>query len=653
MSSSWQEWRRRLRFPFYLLIVTALICYFAYLYPPLTDTTVVERIGVTETGLPKEKIIEIRLSRYYADVISLNLNINLQALTFLLCIVLLTSRATETTLPVININIQNRWLHIILPLVLLYFWLNFGYLLDQLIEGRLTLFKIMKQLGSTDGTDLWRLDPLLFDSGWIDAWFSVVYHSESGIKTPESFTEKTFTGILFGLFIGFNHALALCLPMIGYARYGVTVGWKSSYLVVVAMSGFVLVASHLQFAYDGRNPNWIQFSVAGFLVFLSFLIHAIAPFPRFENKSIGSTASKEVDEWVLIVLLDVLFVWERIFTRTRRVRSRQWFERASKEGSPYYSSYREYRAGSISKRQLSDALLHIAVIGDSLTTEFHASPALQALWKARTSGQRNWFLDTGDDETNPIDSVFERIDRSVPLVATQYARLGARVDFGERRSYVDILAKIEHMSGQVDRILRLQRPPDLICVWFGHNSCDWVSNVEDPKLDNRKALARIASQFEGDFGTQIDRLVEALTKLRQRRVILVFGVVNFHSFFIARKLAEEIKASDPNRFPFLERDYEQFESLKPVYRGRVIELAGMLNRVMAIVVSDRQRKISDPEFLELRYSDALSKCDLSSVETLSPVDAWHPSSAGQRRLAESAMPPIRSCLEYLGYDLEA
>jgi lysophospholipase L1-like esterase len=51
--------------------------------------------------------------------------------------------------------------------------------------------------------------------------------------------------------------------------------------------------------------------------------------------------------------------------------------------------------------------------------------------------------------------------------------------------------------------------------------------------------------------------------------------------------------------------------------------------------------------LQLRYSDALAKTDLSRAELLHAVDGWHASAAGHNVLAEAAFRDLTPSLEFL------
>jgi hypothetical protein len=266
---------RRLAFPICLFLVTGLICLYTYLDPPTADLPPTETFTVQE--LSRKDVLDTRLARYYRNSDSLMTNMQLQLVMFLICIALLTSQETTTKLPVVDVSLSNRWLHIVLPILLAISWLNFGYYLHELIAGRFALYKMMAHIGGADKNSIWRLDPVLVDGAWIDAYFSVFHYHESGIKTAPTFAFYAFTAILYGCSIGLNHAFALCLPAVGYSRFATTTGWRLLYTSVGLVCAYLFVTSHFQFAYDGRNPNWISYAAASFTVFFSFAIFFSIP----------------------------------------------------------------------------------------------------------------------------------------------------------------------------------------------------------------------------------------------------------------------------------------------------------------------------------------------------------------------------------------
>jgi hypothetical protein len=73
----------------------------------------------------------------------------------------------------------------------------------------------------------------------------------------------------------------------------------------------------------------------------------------------------------------------------------------------------------------------------------------------------------------------------------------------------------------------------------------------------------------------------------------------------------------------------------------------MVNEELRDMVRELNRGAGAPN-LRLQYSDALATADLSRVELLHPVDAWHASVEGHNVLAEAAFRDLGPSLEFLG-----
>ena len=53
------------------------------------------------------------------------------------------------------------------------------------------------------------------------------------------------------------------------------------------------------------------------------------------------------------------------------------------------------------------------------------------------------------------------------------------------------------------------------------------------------------------------------------------------------------------------------------------------------------------EHIQLRYSDALARANLSRPELLHPIDGWHASVEGHSVLGEAAFNDLRASLDFL------
>ena len=73
----------------------------------------------------------------------------------------------------------------------------------------------------------------------------------------------------------------------------------------------------------------------------------------------------------------------------------------------------------------------------------------------------------------------------------------------------------------------------------------------------------------------------------------------------------------------------------------------MLNAEMRAMVASLNREPNNSGHVRIEYSNALTKIDLSHLELLSPVDAWHPSIEGHKVLAQAAFTGLRPSLAFL------
>jgi lysophospholipase L1-like esterase len=298
------------------------------------------------------------------------------------------------------------------------------------------------------------------------------------------------------------------------------------------------------------------------------------------------------------------------------------------------------RAGSRSRR------LHVAMIGDSVCTGIHVSTTWSTIWRARSCRDRNWFLNV--DPTTPIESVCERLEELTPLAASHHGGMGAMVDDeGERLWFSRRILGTRNFSGQVSQLKQAARFPDLIMVSIGHNNVDWAWRCPPSELkEPGQRLQRQRRQFRKIFARNLQQLVDLARQRDQLIAIVVFGLVNFESYFQGRAEAEGLRTRDSSLYPHLETTYEYLISFHPDYRDNLIRLARMVNDEMRSIVDEFNREATS--MLQLRYSDALAQANLSRAELLHAVDGWHASAAGHNVLAEAAFRDLTPSLEFLG-----
>jgi lysophospholipase L1-like esterase len=320
----------------------------------------------------------------------------------------------------------------------------------------------------------------------------------------------------------------------------------------------------------------------------------------------------------------------------------------SNPGYPHNADYLEYQQGRLTEAQLLDRLPHIAMIGDSLSREFYVSSIGSMIWRSKMHHRCNWFLDI-DASANSAYSLYERLAQETPLVACEYSSVGSWVDFGENRERFLGSWFVFSFSQQVDLILAEKRFPDLVLIWIGGNNLRWTRSV-DPRQPEKieTGLQKMAADFRENYTRQLGRLVERALEQKQRRAIIVFGLVNLKSFFEARDAAEQIRKKNPQFYPYFDAVLQRFESTKPEYRDNMAKLALMYNEELRAMVGDFNRKLGGDSQVRLEYSDALAAVDFSDVEVLHRTDGWHPSTKAHNMLAEAAFGALRPSLNFLG-----
>jgi lysophospholipase L1-like esterase len=266
------------------------------------------------------------------------------------------------------------------------------------------------------------------------------------------------------------------------------------------------------------------------------------------------------------------------------------------------------------------------------------------MWRA---WKGTWFA---SEQSNQVEicSIFERLSKVTPISAIVHASARAKVDAGGSRTWVDLLTNTRPFSYQVDEVL-LGEFPDLLLVWIGHNNIDWRSRFE---IFNDESCEILSTEFIKDYRKQMERLLKDALTSKKRIVIIVYGLINFESFFEARAQAEQRRQTDANQFPYLETGHDHYPSMRPEHRSGMSELAQRCNERLEEMCNELNKAVLHSDIL-IVYSDALSKAKIREADMLHQSDAWHPSSAGHRVLAQSAYEPIKEQLSYLGWEPES
>ena len=328
--------------------------------------------------------------------------------------------------------------------------------------------------------------------------------------------------------------------------------------------------------------------------------------------------------------------------------SPNFLERLAESDSPFRSDYLAYRKGEITRTELISRLPHVSMLGDSVCMGTYISSPWNTLWRARTSRGKNWFLHL--DDAPGIFSVSKGLETITPYVAIECAGIGALVadEHGRQNLFRRILGT-RNFSQQVGQLVRARRFPDLTLISIGHNNIDWAWRCPPQELNTpEQRLKRLSKEFRENYVRDLRRLLERARIQKHRVAIVVYGLINFGSYFKGREAAERLRQADTTLYPHLETTYKHFVSFHPTYRRNLIRLASMVNEKLREMVESLTREfVPLDEQIQLRYSDALATADLSRAELLHPIDGWHASLEGHSILGEAAFNDLRTSLEFL------
>jgi len=329
--------------------------------------------------------------------------------------------------------------------------------------------------------------------------------------------------------------------------------------------------------------------------------------------------------------------------------SPNFLERVAEPDSRFHPDYLAYQRGEITCAELIARLPHAAMLGDSVCTGIYISSPWSTLWRAHTSRGKNWFLHL--DAAPSICSISKGLEAITPFVAIECAGVGALVDHEHcRQNLFRRILGTRNFSGQVGELLRAHRFPDLILISIGHNNVDWAWRCPLDELhDPEERLQRLSQEFPQNYVRELRRLLEGARIQQHRVAIVVYGLVNFESYFKGREAAERLRESDTSLYPHLETTYKYFISFHPAYRRNLSRLAAMVNEQLRAMVEALNREfVHQTEHIQLRYSNALATADLSRAELLHPIDGWHASVEGHNALASAALSDLKASLEFLG-----
>jgi lysophospholipase L1-like esterase len=335
--------------------------------------------------------------------------------------------------------------------------------------------------------------------------------------------------------------------------------------------------------------------------------------------------------------------------KSARFVSPNFLERVAEPQSRFHPDYLAHQRGEITRAELIRRLPHVAMLGDSVCLGIYISSPWSTLWRTYTSRRKNWFLHL--DAAPSICSISKSLETITPFVAIECAGVGALVDHEHgRQNLFRRMLGTRNFSGQIGKLLRARRFPDLVLISIGHNNVDWAWRCPPHELDTpEQRLERLSKELRQNYARELRRLLGRAQTQQHRVAIVIYGLINFASYFKGREAVERLRESDQRLYPHLETTYKYFVSFHPAYRRNLIRLATMANEELRMMVELLNREfVQQTEHIQLRYSNALATADLSRAELLHPIDGWHASVEGHNALADAALSDLKPSLHFLG-----
>ena len=155
----------------------------------------------------------------------------------------------------------STWLCFVMAVILIYLWLDFGFVLDDLIKSRLEAWRLLSGMSQSNRAAAFN------DGGFVDGWFLLFRPAEHTIaRTFLLGSAFFFTAIYCPLFAA-NHAFAIRLLAVGASGLAIQIEKLSMLKLMVEgipwLGAATIALSHVQFRIGGHNPNWAQLLVGG------------------------------------------------------------------------------------------------------------------------------------------------------------------------------------------------------------------------------------------------------------------------------------------------------------------------------------------------------------------------------------------------------
>ncbi len=307
---------------------------------------------------------------------------------------------------------------------------------------------------------------------------------------------------------------------------------------------------------------------------------------------------------------------------------------------------------------MPDARLDVYIMGDSITAgEMAYNNGFVMMSRTTNRRQHGWSLDLHANNKGNLKSLSERLSESYPLRMTNAAWSGAYVDKATKldRSLANKLGNIQNFSQQVQRLRDLKEQPNLIVIAPFHNNLDYdyemkeIKELKGTKVEDYLKVIPVA--ISDEYQKELRDLFKKCKDSKQKVSFMVLGNLNMKAGLSARDKAGELHKENPKVFPYYEVANERFQSTLPKNREKMIGLAEAINSKLKESVDELNKELKKDglaDFIQVRYSTAMTDADLSETKDLHADDAFHPSEQGHNKIAEQVEKDISKNIDFLG-----
>jgi DNA-binding winged helix-turn-helix (wHTH) protein len=201
------------------------------------------------------------LQPYRGGLEVLRRNLALQFSFVVLGILMALQKGTDINVAPLKTTVSTTWLCLLVPLVLIYLWLDFGFVLDDLIKWRAEAWREIARTGVMVRASAFN------DGGFMDGWFMCFRPTEHTINTNFLIGSAFFFCLMYYPLFAANHACSVVLLLLAVRRLP-----SGPLRLVPWFAGAVITLSHLQFWFGGSNPNWGQPAVAGLALVIGYAL---------------------------------------------------------------------------------------------------------------------------------------------------------------------------------------------------------------------------------------------------------------------------------------------------------------------------------------------------------------------------------------------